>query len=87
MVGAMLHGAHSQGPCLNPGSTPAPMTGKLNPSLHLLFHVTAWKIVPMGFTTAANVAQQRAELMTITTGSKEFDSILQGKSTRIAGCR
>lgn len=38
----------------------------------------AWKLVPMGFTTAAIVAQQRGELIQITTGCKELDAILEG---------
>jgi DNA repair protein RAD51 len=39
---------------------------------------TAWKLVPMGFTTASVVAEQRAEIIQITTGCKELDSILEG---------
>lgn len=39
---------------------------------------TAWKLVPMGFTTAAIVAEQRAELIKVTTGCKELDDILEG---------
>lgn len=38
----------------------------------------AWKLVPMGFTTAAIVAEQRAELIKVTTGCKELDDILEG---------
>lgn len=38
----------------------------------------AQKFVPMGFTTASIVAQQRGELIQITTGCKELDSILEG---------
>lgn len=38
----------------------------------------AHKYVPMGFTTASIVAQQRGELIQITTGCKELDSILEG---------
>lgn len=33
----------------------------------------------MGFTTAAIVAEQRAELIKVTTGCKELDDILEGK--------
>lgn len=36
----------------------------------------------MGFTTAAIVAQQRAEIISITTGCKELDSILEGETGR-----
>lgn len=39
---------------------------------------TAWKLVPMGFTTASIVAEQRAELIKVTTGCKELDNILEG---------
>ena len=38
----------------------------------------AWKLVPMGFTTAAIVAEQRQELIKVTTGCKELDDILEG---------
>ena len=36
-------------------------------------------MVPMGFTTATQFHQQRAEIIQITTGSKELDKLLQGK--------
>jgi hypothetical protein len=32
----------------------------------------------MGFTTASIVAEQRAEIIQVTTGCKELDSILEG---------
>ncbi|GMH41412.1 hypothetical protein BSKO_09322 [Bryopsis sp. KO-2023] len=38
----------------------------------------AFKHVFMGFTTAADVAQQRKELLHITTGCKDLDDILEG---------
>ncbi|XP_072032173.1 DNA repair protein RAD51 homolog 1 [Amphiura filiformis] len=38
----------------------------------------AMKLVPMGFTTATQFHQQRAEIIQITTGSKELDKLLQG---------
>lgn len=38
----------------------------------------AWKLVPMGFTTASIVAEQRGDIIQITTGCKELDSILEG---------
>ncbi|GBF99352.1 DNA repair protein RAD51 [Raphidocelis subcapitata] len=38
----------------------------------------AWKIVPMGFTSASIVAEQRGEIIQITTGCKELDTILEG---------
>ncbi len=38
----------------------------------------AFKLIPMGFTTAAAVAEQRKEVISITTGCKELDSILEG---------
>lgn len=37
--------------------------------------------MPMGFTTAAIVAEQRQELIKVTTGCKELDDILEGTST------
>lgn len=36
------------------------------------------KIVPMGFTTATVFHQRRCEILHITTGSKELDTILAG---------
>lgn len=38
----------------------------------------ATKLVPMGFTSAKQMHEQRAELIQITTGSKELDNILEG---------
>ena len=38
----------------------------------------AYKLVPMGFTTAYDVHEQRSETIRLTTGSKEFDKLLQG---------
>ncbi|KAL9934618.1 hypothetical protein V8E36_006393 [Tilletia maclaganii] len=38
----------------------------------------AGKLVPMGFTTATEFHQRRSELVTITTGSKNLDTILNG---------
>jgi DNA repair protein RAD51 len=38
----------------------------------------AWKLCPMGFTTASVVAEARGDLITVTTGSKELDTILEG---------
>ncbi|KAJ1916764.1 recombinase rad51 [Mycoemilia scoparia] len=38
----------------------------------------ATKLVPMGFTTASEYHQRRAELVTISTGSKELDKLLGG---------
>ncbi len=40
----------------------------------------AWKLVPMGFTTASIVAEQRNEIIKVTSGCKELDAILEGKS-------
>ena len=39
---------------------------------------TAWKIIPMGFTTAAVIQEQRGDVIQITTGCKELDNILEG---------
>ncbi|CAF9905556.1 MAG: RecA recombinase Rhp51 [Gomphillus americanus] len=42
------------------------------------FLAEANKIVPMGFTTATELHQRRAELISITTGSKNLDTLLAG---------
>jgi DNA repair protein RAD51 len=46
--------------------------------LPLALPSAAWKLVPMGFTTASIVAEQRAELIKVRTGCKELDNILEG---------
>jgi hypothetical protein len=38
----------------------------------------AAKVVPMGFTSANDVQQVRAEILQVTTGSKQLDSLLDG---------
>lgn len=38
----------------------------------------ASKIVPMGFTTATNLHQRRAEIIQLTSGSRELDKLLGG---------
>lgn len=38
----------------------------------------AAKLVPMGFTTATEIYQQRQDILHLTTGSKEFDKLLAG---------
>lgn len=38
----------------------------------------AFKLVPMGFSTATDILQQRQQVIHITTGSKELDTLLQG---------
>ncbi len=38
----------------------------------------ASKLVPMGFTSAQEMYEQRAELIQITAGAKELDKILEG---------
>lgn len=58
-------------------------------SIHTLLHSfshfffftpnVASKMVPLGFTTATEFHQRRSELITVTTGSKEFDKLLGGK--------
>ena len=40
--------------------------------------MTASKLVPMGFTTATEMHQRRSELISITTGSKQLDTLLAG---------
>jgi len=42
------------------------------------FQAEAAKLVPMGFTTATEFHQRRAEIIQISTGSKELDKLLQG---------
>ncbi|KAK9810888.1 hypothetical protein WJX73_005457 [Symbiochloris irregularis] len=38
----------------------------------------AWKLIPMGFTTATMIAEQRQDMIQIGTGCKELDNILEG---------
>lgn len=38
----------------------------------------AFKLIPMGFTTASEFHVKRSEIIQLTTGSKEFDKLLQG---------
>lgn len=40
--------------------------------------IAASKLVPMGFTTATEMHQRRSELISITTGSKQLDTLLAG---------
>ena len=40
--------------------------------------IPASKLVPMGFTTATEMHQRRSELISITTGSKQLDTLLAG---------
>lgn len=40
----------------------------------------AYKLIPMGFTTATEFHAKRSKLISITTGSKELDKLLQGMS-------
>lgn len=44
--------------------------------------LAAWKLIPMGFTTATTIAEQRREMIQITTGCKELDSILDGRPSQ-----
>ena len=46
--------------------------------LFLRGQAEAAKLVPMGFTTATEFHQRRAEIIQISTGSKELDKLLQG---------
>lgn len=39
---------------------------------------TVYKLVPIGFTTATQHLLQRQDLITLTTGSKELDKLLEG---------
>jgi Helix-hairpin-helix domain len=65
---------------------PAPCTLKQT-HVHMQLHSAAWKLVPMGFTTASIVAEQRAELIKVTSGCKELDSILEGAAISDAAHR
>jgi DNA repair protein RAD51 len=38
----------------------------------------AYKLIPMGFTTASEFHLKRSEIIQLTTGSKELDKLLQG---------
>ena len=38
----------------------------------------AYKLIPMGFTTASEFHVKRSEIIQLTTGSKELDKLLQG---------
>ena len=49
------------------------------------FVSAAWKLTPMGFTTAAVVAEQRGDIIQVTTGCKELDAILEGAHWRCTG--
>ena len=40
----------------------------------------AWKVVPMGFSPASVIYQQRNEIVMLTTGCKDIDQILEGRS-------
>lgn len=42
------------------------------------FQAEAIKLVPMGFTTASAFHQKRADIIQLTTGSKELDKLLGG---------
>jgi len=48
------------------------------PDNSVLPDFTASKLVPMGFTTATEMHQRRSELISITTGSKQLDTLLAG---------
>ncbi len=44
----------------------------------MILQAEAQKLVPMGFTTATEYHQKRAEIIQVTTGSKELDKLLGG---------
>lgn len=44
----------------------------------VVFQLEASKLVPMGFTTATEFHQKRSEIIQLTTGSKELDTLLGG---------
>ena len=44
----------------------------------MIFKMEAYKLIPMGFTTASEFHLKRSEIIQLTTGSKELDKLLQG---------
>jgi DNA repair protein RAD51 len=44
----------------------------------LILKIEAAKLIPMGFSTATHIHNKRAELIFLSTGSKELDKMLQG---------
>ena len=47
----------------------------------VLTALTALKLIPLGFQSATEVHARRAELVCITTGSKQLDTLLGGESS------
>ena len=45
----------------------------------LYLQAEAWKMTPMGFTTATDFHQKRADIIQISTGSTELNTLLGGK--------
>ena len=62
--------------CIPP---PAPSPGISENKADKLLAEAA-KLVPMGFTTATEFHQRRQELISISTGSKELDTLLNGNA-------
>jgi hypothetical protein len=56
--------------------THACISGPLN-----LIRFAAFKLIPMGFTSASQLHAQRSEIIQITSGAKELDKILEGSQT------
>jgi hypothetical protein len=48
------------------------------PDIRIKLLAEASKLIPMGFTTASELHQNRMEILQLTTGSKELDKLLQG---------
>lgn len=46
--------------------------------MSFFYKMEAYKLIPMGFTTASEFHVKRSEIIQLTTGSKEFDKLLQG---------
>nr|AIW60888.1 RAD51 [Schmidtea mediterranea] len=60
-----------------PKKTLASIKGLSEPKVDKIVEAAS-KLVPLGFTTAAEFHQKRSEIIQLTTGSKEFDKLLQG---------
>lgn len=56
---------------------------KVNVFVFYFLSYTASKLVPLGFTSASQLHAQRLEIIQITSGSRELDKILEGKSCLI----
>ena len=60
------------------GACDAGLAGSLADVVVSVCQTTANKLVPMGFTTATEFHARRSDMITITTGSKNLDTVLGG---------